>query len=220
MRLRIVECSQAHLDKCAEHHVLGAATGPLTDWKSGDLVAFAVDRELAALARVRGLPYEEKRRLWADDVYPYRVQVEFERQLVPAQRITLDDAAGEEDAAGLEAEIHSHGPIAEPLAERIVAAIRKDRTMSEQRPPAPSEAGDAVNEALTTAAGKTAVRRVLRNCMHGSGCDRRWDDLVKTELPDVRFCTRCERAVFLCVDGDRLMDSLRKGRCVAIEAGD
>jgi hypothetical protein len=226
MRLRIVECSQDHLDRCAEHRLLGAAAEPFTDWKAGDLVAFAVDGALAALAKVRGLPYEEKRRLWPDDVYPYRIPVEFRRRLAPERRLPLAGALrralaeswGVQDDAGLAAGIQARRLINGAQAERIVSAIEmdgKDESMNREEPPA--AAAETPGTIPQDAAGSQPARAlVLRNCLYGSDCGQAWDGLVKTELATVRFCTRCERAVYHCADGEALMDSLRKGRCVAI----
>jgi endonuclease/exonuclease/phosphatase (EEP) superfamily protein YafD len=224
MRLRIVQCSENHLDQCARHRLLGAADEPFTDWVAGDLVAFAVDGELAALARVRGLPYEERRRLWPDAIYPYRVPVEFQRQLAaserpalaaPALRQLLGQAWGDGAAAAIAAAIEARRPLTGDFAERLVALLQEGASMQQEQPAALAADVPPATVADPQPVVSTASP-VLRNCQRGSACGQSWDGLVKTELATVRFCTRCERAVYLCTDGETLLESLQKGRCVAI----
>ncbi len=223
MRLRIVQCSQEHLDKCAEHKLLGSNTEPFTDWRSGDYIAFDVDGSIAGLAKVRGLPYEEKRRIWPDDVYPYRIPVEFEFLLPRTQRLDISitlrhllaEAWGAQNDASFEQDMRSRRAIAEPHAERILGALRRAHTSPEEETAVPDV--KEPQPAVAPAAEPAAL--VLRNCRQGAACGQGWDDLVKTELPMVRFCTRCERAVYRCDSGEELMASLAKDRCVAIVAG-
>jgi hypothetical protein len=201
MRLRVVECSQSHLDKCAEHRLLGSQSERFTEWRTGDFVLFVIEGAVAALAKVRGLPYEEKRRIWPDDVYPFRIPVELELMLAPGAREALPRTWSEEQRL-----------IPEPQAEQIISRLRGGKPMKSQErlePPAPAEAPRPLS-------GGPEIQALLRNCPQGEGCGQSWSGLVKTELPDIRFCPRCDRVVYLCVSGEALLESLRKNRCVAI----
>lgn len=57
---------------------------------------------------------------------------------------------------------------------------------------------------------------VLRNCRFKRPCPMKWDDLVPTERPGVRYCPQCDRGVHLCRTGEELRAALQANRCVAI----
>lgn len=59
-----------------------------------------------------------------------------------------------------------------------------------------------------------------RNCPYGELCEKTtWDQLAPIEDEEkVRFCTKCEKPVFLSETGDTLIENLRKNRCVAVPA--
>jgi hypothetical protein len=56
----------------------------------------------------------------------------------------------------------------------------------------------------------------IRNCIFAFKCDKEWNDLIETEIDDVRFCNDCERKVYLCKTDDDLRSAILGKRCVAI----
>ena len=64
----------------------------------------------------------------------------------------------------------------------------------------------------------------IRNCKFSYRCDRKWEDLHhhyknnKNLLPDdVRYCDKCEKAVYKITDDKELIKAIKLNRCVAIE---
>jgi hypothetical protein len=56
----------------------------------------------------------------------------------------------------------------------------------------------------------------IRNCKFAFRCDRRWDDLIATRDPDVKFCGECQQEVFFCHTDAALADAIVRNRCIAI----
>lgn len=67
----------------------GSRTSRFKDWQDGDYLAFLVNKELAGLAKVNGKPYYSKDKIWDDDLYPYRIPIEFVRIIGKDQRLQL-----------------------------------------------------------------------------------------------------------------------------------
>ena len=52
-------------------------------------------------------------------------------------------------------------------------------------------------------------------------CDKQWGDLNEiSDTPNVRFCSECAKAVFLCVGYDELREHISESHCVAIQRDD
>lgn len=58
---------------------------------------------------------------------------------------------------------------------------------------------------------------VIRNCKFAYACPQTWEALEKTGKDDVRHCHECDKDVFLCEDGNALLDAMRFDRCVAVK---
>ncbi|BBL57525.1 hypothetical protein [Methylomonas koyamae] len=58
---------------------------------------------------------------------------------------------------------------------------------------------------------------VIRNCIFGKQCDKKWDELVTTDNQDIRYCSTCEQNVYLCQDEYILADAIQANRCVAVD---
>ena len=51
-------------------------------------------------------------------------------------------------------------------------------------------------------------------------CPVLWESLEMTEQEDVRFCSRCEKDVYLCSTRKRAIAYAKLGRCIAYEYDD
>jgi hypothetical protein len=56
----------------------------------------------------------------------------------------------------------------------------------------------------------------IRNCRFAFRCDKQWHDLTETTFQEVRFCSDCERDVFLCTTDAQLSEAVRLNRCIAL----
>ncbi len=61
---------------------------------------------------------------------------------------------------------------------------------------------------------------VIRNCIFGKQCDKKWDKLTQTDNQDVRYCSACEQNVYLCQDESTLAEAIQANRCVAVDIDD
>ena len=66
----------------------------------------------------------------------------------------------------------------------------------------------------TSIFGSTSMS--LQNCRFKFRCNQSWNLLLRTEDPDLRYCTECERGVHFCTTDAQLAEAVRLGRCVAI----
>lgn len=49
-------------------------------------------------------------------------------------------------------------------------------------------------------------------------CPQEWRNMVPTEADGVRYCTQCEKPVYLCASTDEAFDHARQNHCVAVPA--
>lgn len=62
----------------------------------------------------------------------------------------------------------------------------------------------------------------IRNCVFSFRCDARWEDMEQECTDDfidnenIRFCSKCQKEVFLSLTDEELVKNVRLNRCVAI----
>jgi hypothetical protein len=63
------------------------------------------------------------------------------------------------------------------------------------------------------------VETTLRNieCTFEIKCDKQWDDLETQISSNIKFCTQCQKDVYLCKTQEELDHARSLGRCVSIE---
>ena len=69
----------------------------------------------------------------------------------------------------------------------------------------------------------------IRHCGQAAGepapvrfkylCPSNWDTLEPTDRAEVRYCTQCEKSVYLCNTTDDVAKRARWGQCVALDRG-
>lgn len=57
----------------------------------------------------------------------------------------------------------------------------------------------------------------IRNCKFAFRCDRKWDNLISTKDPDVKFCDECQQEVLFCHTDADLTEAIVRNRCIAIK---
>ncbi len=97
------------------------------DWQEGDYIAFIVDKALAGLATVTGLPFKSEEVIWEEDLYQYRIPIKFLHVLSREDRVpilgevrdVLTSALGPRYGWGLRNQQLLEGPKAETIIEVI-----------------------------------------------------------------------------------------------------
>lgn len=62
----------------------------------------------------------------------------------------------------------------------------------------------------------------IRNCVFTFKCDAKWEDLDEVisddylDIEKIRFCSNCQKEVFLSESDAELVKNIRLNRCVAI----
>ncbi|HXF65691.1 MAG TPA: hypothetical protein VNK67_03190 [Burkholderiales bacterium] len=64
------------------------------------------------------------------------------------------------------------------------------------------------------------MKAQIANCRLRLKCLETWDRLQSFGAPNARFCTACERLVFLCRTYEEYRGAVSMGRCVAIPIDD
>lgn len=56
----------------------------------------------------------------------------------------------------------------------------------------------------------------IRNCWFRFECSKKWHDLTETNNSKVRFCSKCEKTVHLCLTSNELKEAIEQNLCVAV----
>lgn len=57
----------------------------------------------------------------------------------------------------------------------------------------------------------------LRNCTFAFRCNANWGTMIKTDSDGrIKFCSDCQKQVYLCETDDELIDHVVNNHCVAI----
>lgn len=75
-------------------------------------------------------------------------------------------------------------------------------------------------EELQTAINSHFCNVMVDECGLGVGfrfrCPQKWRNMVPTEAAGVRYCTRCEKPVYLCTSTDEALEHACQNHCVAV----
>lgn len=58
----------------------------------------------------------------------------------------------------------------------------------------------------------------LRNCKFGFKCNQNWFKLNETENKDIKFCSKCEKNVYMVHNNAELANAIQENKCVALRA--
>ena len=83
--------TEENLYLCILDGVWGSKTSKIARWEPGDHLIVYVGRALAALFTITGEPYYEELPIWPGDMYPYRVPIQLEKVIHPANRYSLNN---------------------------------------------------------------------------------------------------------------------------------
>jgi hypothetical protein len=83
--------TEENLYLCVINKAWGAKTNKLSHWLPRDIVIVYVDRALAALFEVSGMPFYDETPIWPGDIYPYRVPIELHKIVHPGYRYSISN---------------------------------------------------------------------------------------------------------------------------------
>ncbi|MBA4496439.1 hypothetical protein ACFO25_16915 [Paenactinomyces guangxiensis] len=75
--MRIVKVDEYQFLTCFKAGLWGSHNNRFKQWKSGELLVFTVDKQIAALAEVTGEPFYSEDTIWENRLYPHRIQIKF-----------------------------------------------------------------------------------------------------------------------------------------------
>ena len=75
MHLRLVAIDELQFLTCLKYQLWGSKSARSKDWKTGDYLAFVVDKAIAGLAQISGESFESKERVWDNGLFPYRIPI-------------------------------------------------------------------------------------------------------------------------------------------------
>lgn len=76
---------------CKTQKLLGSRLNTLRAWNPGDILVIMVDKKIAGLAKVASKSFESDLAFWKEDVFPYRVKLEFIKDWPLKQRRELNN---------------------------------------------------------------------------------------------------------------------------------
>jgi hypothetical protein len=56
----------------------------------------------------------------------------------------------------------------------------------------------------------------IENCEFTFECPMNWEKLIATDKEHIRYCSNCDRGVYLCLSDEELNRAMEKNRCVAL----
>lgn len=86
MRLRLTKIEEYHFLTCLKHSLWGSKSARFENWQEGDLLAYIVEKSLAALAEVAGPPFQSRDKVWDNGLFPHRIPMHFTHVLKPENR--------------------------------------------------------------------------------------------------------------------------------------
>ena len=57
----------------------------------------------------------------------------------------------------------------------------------------------------------------IRNCVFGRDCKQFWERLIETTIPNLKYCKKCERNVYMIENDDQVANAIRLNQCIAIK---
>ncbi len=57
----------------------------------------------------------------------------------------------------------------------------------------------------------------IDNCFFKFKCPMKWETLIKTAKPKIRYFPECDRGVYLCESDEKLEAAIEKDRCVTVD---
>lgn len=89
MDVRLTKVDHYQFLTCFKHGLWGSRTARFKTWREGDLLAFIVDKALAAVATVAGAPFQSRERVWDNGLFPHRIRVDFAHVLLKEDRVPV-----------------------------------------------------------------------------------------------------------------------------------
>lgn len=90
MRLRLAKVDEVQFLTCVEIGLWGSNRLRFRGWHKGDLLAFIVDKHLAALSEISGPPFISDLMYWDNDLFPNRIPINFISIIEPNKRPPIE----------------------------------------------------------------------------------------------------------------------------------
>jgi len=91
MRIRLVKIDEVQFLICIKHEVWGSNRARFRSWKSGEFVAFIVDKRIGGIAEIVGSTFEYWDPIWDNGIFPFRVPIKFFHVSLPENRLAVED---------------------------------------------------------------------------------------------------------------------------------
>ncbi len=86
MHLRLAAIDELQFLTCLKYQLWRSKSARFKDWKTGDYLAFVVDKAIAGLAQISGESFESKERVWDNGLFPYRIPIKMLHAIEPETR--------------------------------------------------------------------------------------------------------------------------------------
>ena len=77
MRLRLTKVDEFQFLTCVKNEVWGSNSARFSDWQIGDLLAIIVDKQIAGIAEVSGVPFKSEKIVWDNGMFSFRIPIKF-----------------------------------------------------------------------------------------------------------------------------------------------
>lgn len=77
MRLRLTKVDEFQFLTCVKNEVWGSNSARFSDWQIGDLLAIIVDKQIAGIAEVSGVPFRSEKIVWDNGIFSFRIPIKF-----------------------------------------------------------------------------------------------------------------------------------------------
>ena len=77
MRLRLTKVDEFQFLTCVKNEVWGSNSARFSDWQIGDLLAIIVDKQIAGVAEVSGIPFRSEKIVWDNGLFSFRIPIKF-----------------------------------------------------------------------------------------------------------------------------------------------
>ena len=77
MRLRLTKVDEFQFLTCVKNEVWGSNSARFSDWQIGDLLAIIVDKQIAGIGEVSGVPFKSEKIVWDNGIFSFRIPIKF-----------------------------------------------------------------------------------------------------------------------------------------------
>ncbi len=91
MNTRIVKIDDLQFLICLKNELWGSNRNSFKKWKIDDRLIFSIDKKLTAVSKITDKPFYSESVVWDNNIFPYRIPINFEIVLDKNDRIPLSE---------------------------------------------------------------------------------------------------------------------------------